>query len=94
MPSPGPAVKIDRCPFPAQHPFEGADSNPLPPGTHPGACPQLLSYGACQFPTLGFVVDRYWERESFQPETFWSIAVTHVKDEGTPDMQRCELCIK
>eukprot|EP00667_Euglena_gracilis_P005722 EG_transcript_5767 len=56
--------------------------------------PKLLSYGACQFPTLGFVVDRYWERESFQPETFWSIAVTHVKDEGTPDMQRSEFSWK
>lgn len=29
--------------------------------------PKLVSYGACQFPTLGFVVDRHWERQGFVP---------------------------
>ena len=36
--------------------------------------------GSCQFPTLGFVVDRYNRVRNFKPEAFWSIKVTHVKD--------------
>jgi len=34
---------------------------------------QLISYGSCQFPTLGFVVERYKAIESFIPENFWKI---------------------
>ena len=34
---------------------------------------------SCQFPTLGFVVERYRAIENFIPETFWKIKVTHVK---------------
>lgn len=34
---------------------------------------KLISYGSCQFPTLGFVVDRYKDVESFIPEPFWKI---------------------
>ena len=30
-----------------------------------------LSYGPCQFPTLGFVVDQYWKHKHFRPEPFW-----------------------
>ena len=33
----------------------------------------IISYGACQFPTLGFVVERYLERENFKKEKFWAI---------------------
>lgn len=33
--------------------------------------------GSCQFPTLGFVVDRYFRVKNFVPESFWSIRVTH-----------------
>lgn len=33
----------------------------------------LISYGPCQFPTLGFIVDRYLEVEAFVPEPFWSL---------------------
>ena len=29
--------------------------------------------GPCQFPTLGFVVSRYEQVQSFSPETFWYI---------------------
>ncbi|CAD5216704.1 unnamed protein product [Bursaphelenchus xylophilus] len=45
-------------------------------------CPQALSevsgqsvisYGSCQFPTLGFVVERYLEHENFLPEPFWKL---------------------
>ncbi|KFY46894.1 hypothetical protein V495_02200 [Pseudogymnoascus sp. VKM F-4514 (FW-929)] len=39
-----------------------------------------LSYGSCQFPTLGFVVDRYLKVRNFVPEPFWSIKVTHTRD--------------
>ncbi|ATY66435.1 DNA topoisomerase III [Cordyceps militaris] len=39
-----------------------------------------LSYGSCQFPTLGFVVDRYFRVKNFVPEPFWSIKVTHSRE--------------
>ncbi|KAL6925089.1 hypothetical protein ACHAPO_002041 [Fusarium lateritium] len=39
-----------------------------------------LSYGSCQFPTLGFVVDRYFRVKNFVPEPFWSIKLTHNRD--------------
>lgn len=42
---------------------------------------RLISYGSCQFPTLGFVVERYKAREEFQPEPFWKIEVSHTKDD-------------
>lgn len=41
---------------------------------------QIVSYGSCQFPTLGFVVDRYNRVRNFKPETFWLIKLTHVRD--------------
>ena len=34
---------------------------------------QLISYGPCQFPTIGFVVERYKAIERFIPEPFWKI---------------------
>lgn len=39
---------------------------------------QLISYGSCQFPTLGFVVERYKAIERFIPEPFWKIVVSHT----------------
>ncbi|KAL1848476.1 DNA topoisomerase [Paecilomyces lecythidis] len=42
---------------------------------------KILSYGSCQFPTLGFVVDRYLRVKKFKPENFWSIKVMHVRDD-------------
>ncbi len=36
---------------------------------------QVVSYGPCQFPTLGFVVERYEKVENFVPESFWHISV-------------------
>lgn len=41
----------------------------------------VISYGSCQFPTLGFVVDRYLRVKNFKPEPFWYIKVTHEKDD-------------
>lgn len=39
---------------------------------------KVLSYGSCQFPTLGFVVDRSRQVENFLPEEFWKIFMTHL----------------
>ncbi|CAG8000953.1 unnamed protein product [Penicillium nalgiovense] len=36
---------------------------------------KVISYGSCQFPTLGFVVDRYLRVQNFKPESFWGIKV-------------------
>jgi len=44
---------------------------------------KLISYGSCQFPTLGFVVERYKQIKSFVPSPFWFIDVKHEKD-GIP----------
>ncbi|XP_020104572.1 DNA topoisomerase 3-alpha [Ananas comosus] len=43
----------------------------------------VLSYGPCQFPTLGFIVERYWEIQSHEPEEFWTINCSHTSEEGT-----------
>lgn len=40
----------------------------------------VISYGSCQFPTLGFVVERWKERENFIPQPFWYIDVTVSRD--------------
>ncbi|KAG8303190.1 DNA topoisomerase 3-alpha [Homalodisca vitripennis] len=45
----------------------------------------IISYGSCQFPTLGFVVERYKAIESFIPEQFWKIKVSHDVDEVKVD---------
>ncbi|OAP54219.1 hypothetical protein AYL99_11320 [Fonsecaea erecta] len=41
---------------------------------------QIISYGSCQFPTLGFVVDRYNRVRNFKLEAFWSIKLVHVRN--------------
>ncbi|XP_075686737.1 DNA topoisomerase 3-alpha isoform X1 [Rhinoderma darwinii] len=43
---------------------------------------QLISYGSCQFPTLGFVVERFKAIQAFIPETFFKIKVTHEHEDG------------
>lgn len=43
----------------------------------------MISYGSCQFPTLGFVVERYKERMNFQSEPFWRIVVLHDGQNGS-----------
>ncbi len=43
---------------------------------------QLLSYGSCQFPTMGFVVERYKAIENFIPEDFWKIRGKGTKYNG------------
>uniref|UniRef100_UPI00358E05CE DNA topoisomerase 3-alpha n=1 Tax=Myxine glutinosa TaxID=7769 RepID=UPI00358E05CE len=44
---------------------------------------QLISYGSCQFPTLGFVVERFKAIEAFVAEAFYRIKVTHNAQDET-----------
>lgn len=48
---------------------------------------RLISYGPCQFPTLGFVVERFREVDRFVPEPFWRIVVTVERDGKSVDFQ-------
>ncbi len=41
---------------------------------------KVISYGSCQFPTLGFVVEQYLKRERFVPEDFWQISASVSRD--------------
>ncbi|XP_068646576.1 DNA topoisomerase 3-alpha [Aristolochia californica] len=43
----------------------------------------VLSYGPCQFPTLGFIVERFWEIQAHEPEEFWTINCSHTSEDGT-----------
>lgn len=49
---------------------------------------KTISYGPCQFPTLGFVVDRYTAIEKFTKERFWSIHMSSNLDNGTNNSSR------
>ncbi|CAR24118.1 DNA topoisomerase 3 [Lachancea thermotolerans CBS 6340] len=40
----------------------------------------IISYGTCQFPTLGFVVDRFERIRKFVPEKFWFIQISIPND--------------
>jgi DNA topoisomerase-3 len=40
-----------------------------------------VSFGPCQFPTLGFVAERYYENKAFVSESFWRIDVKLVSPE-------------
>ncbi|EGV61874.1 DNA topoisomerase [Yamadazyma tenuis] len=44
---------------------------------------EIVSYGTCQFPTLGFVVDRYKRVKNFVPEKFWYISTSVEKSNQT-----------
>ena len=46
----------------------------------------LVSYGPCQFPTLGFVVEQYLRRNNFNPEPFWTIEVIISTREANGDI--------
>ncbi|KAK8846001.1 DNA topoisomerase 3-alpha [Tritrichomonas musculus] len=41
---------------------------------------KTISYGTCQFPTLGFIVDAYKAHENFVAETFWYLCCVIEKD--------------
>ncbi|AAS54390.1 AGL101Cp [Eremothecium gossypii ATCC 10895] len=64
----------------------------------------LISYGTCQFPTLGFVVDRYERIQNFVSEGFWYLQlliedpqcarkVTFSWDRGHLFDRLCVLCL-
>ena len=61
-----------------------------------GRMPQLkdiggpISYGPCQFPTLGFVVSKYEQVQEFVPETFWYIYLSLSRDEMKKKKDRTE----
>ncbi|KCV73336.1 hypothetical protein H696_00875 [Fonticula alba] len=44
----------------------------------PTAISGVVSYGPCQFPTLGFVVDRQVRISHFVAEPFWKMALLHT----------------
>ncbi|KAI9362498.1 DNA topoisomerase [Zopfochytrium polystomum] len=44
---------------------------------------QIISYGSCQFPTLGFIVEQFERVKSFTPELFWKIDLTLSKNAAT-----------
>lgn len=48
-----------------------------------------VSYGPCQFPTLGFVVARYEQVQAFVPEAFWfvylALARPRLRESGDDD---------
>ncbi|KAG9125830.1 DNA topoisomerase, partial [Ceratobasidium sp. 392] len=43
----------------------------------------LISYGPCQFPTLGFVVSRYEQVRAFVPEPFWYIYLSIIPPDAS-----------
>ncbi|KAG4068472.1 hypothetical protein HA402_004813 [Bradysia odoriphaga] len=44
----------------------------------------LVSYGSCQIPTLGFVTERYKENENFIPQPFWKLISGCLAMSGVP----------
>lgn len=53
----------------------------------PSDVTSLVSYGSCQFPTLGFVARRYKDIENFIPQDFWKIKVVHAVKDITTEFQ-------
>jgi DNA topoisomerase-3 len=50
----------------------------------------LLSYGPCQFPTLGLIVQREWEIQAHVSEPFWTIKVDYRSPPNVVPIERCE----
>ncbi|KAJ3163200.1 DNA topoisomerase [Geranomyces michiganensis] len=50
---------------------------------YPALKDKIISYGPCQFPTLGFIVERYMKNQRFVPETFWKIEVSITREGST-----------
>ncbi|CAJ0577362.1 unnamed protein product, partial [Mesorhabditis spiculigera] len=50
------------------------------PAQFPPDDPKVVSYGSCQFPTLGFVVEREKVIQRFVVKSVWKLRIDHVKD--------------
>jgi len=51
----------------------------------------VVSYGPCQFPTLGFVVERWARIQTFIPEDFWLLEMSiTVRGDGTMESNNME----
>ncbi|KAJ2912718.1 hypothetical protein MD484_g7692, partial [Candolleomyces efflorescens] len=50
----------------------------------------VISFGPCQFPTLGFVVERFMKVKDFRPEQFWFIHLELTRDLGNGDSEAAE----
>jgi DNA topoisomerase-3 len=48
----------------------------------------IISYGPCQFPTLGFIVQRKWDVDAHVPEKFWTISIGYRILDGDGRQQR------
>jgi DNA topoisomerase-3 len=46
-----------------------------------------ISYGPCQFPTLGFVVERFLQRQRFVPQDFWTIELEIKQENGQTPLE-------
>jgi len=46
-----------------------------------------ISYGPCQFPTLGFVVERFLQRQRFVPQDFWTIELEIKQENGETPLE-------
>lgn len=45
-----------------------------------------VSYGPCQFPTLGFICQKFSHTTTFLPETYWSVDLKYtIPDEDEPN---------
>ena len=42
----------------------------------------MISYGPCQFPTLGFIVQRHWEAQAHMTEAMWHVQLSHTAPDG------------
>lgn len=48
----------------------------------------VISYGPCQFPTLGFVVERWARIETFIPEDFWFLSMELKNQDSTENQEQ------
>jgi DNA topoisomerase-3 len=52
---------------------------------------QVISYGPCQFPTLGFIVDRFNAIRKFVSEPFWDIDCKIDVKNSNGEVKKCTL---
>lgn len=67
---------------------QNANGKKYQPKKHTGTI--VLSYGPCQFPTLGFIVERFKEIKSFVSKDFWYIKMIASKREANGQELSCE----